>query len=78
MLLRVLWADELRQCCVEIGAPATSRATRSVMVKHLLSHLDGADLIGAACRRLRARDALWRADDPVGNEEALPLEEPKA
>lgn len=65
MLLRVLWAAELRQCCDEIGAPATARATRAVMVKRLLAHLDGDELIKAACRRLRGRDALWRADAPV-------------
>lgn len=70
MLLRVLWASELRQCCAEADAPVTARATRAVMVKRLLSHLDEPALINAACRRLRARDALWRADAPVRHEGA--------
>ena len=68
MLLRLLWAQELRICCDEVGSPVTTKATRAVMVNRLLSHLDVSTLIEVACRRLRARDALWRADAPVRDE----------
>lgn len=65
MTLRVLWAAELRICCDEAGVPATTRASRATLVKRLLAVLDGDGIIKAACARLRARDALWRADDPI-------------
>ena len=68
MLLRVLWASELRKSCAEAGHPMSARATRANMVKRLLAELDEPALIGAACRQLRGRDAMWRADAPIQNE----------
>lgn len=67
MTAKLLWAQELRICCEEAGLNPGSKATRPWMVNRLLANLSADELMAATCARLRARDALWRADDPIGD-----------
>jgi len=64
MVLRLLWADELRNACNALRFGAGPKATRKHCVDLLLEAKPD-DLMTAVCTQLRSRHALWRADPPV-------------
>lgn len=66
MMLEMLWAEELRSACTRLRIAAGSRSTRPWMISALLEKCSIDELQGAVCAELRSRDALWRADPPVG------------
>lgn len=70
-MAHVLWADELHSECRfhrlwQGGKPPTTRSA----VRLLVDALSRDELTRAVCRRLRARDAVWRADPPIPAEGA--------
>ncbi|MEM1153091.1 MAG: hypothetical protein AAGI44_03065 [Pseudomonadota bacterium] len=69
MMLRLMWAEEMRSLCDRVGLDVGARATRRHMETRLLSTLTPEEIKCGVCTDLRARDALWRADDPVPIEE---------
>ncbi len=54
-MLRLLWADELRQECRAAGLAVNSKTTGRDAALSLAHHLTGADLTRAVCRQLRQR-----------------------
>lgn len=72
MLLEMMWADELaamarRTAVMTIGSRTPVRAK---MIAALRQALGEDELLAACCHELRRRDALWRADPPVGDGKA--------
>lgn len=65
MMLEMLWAAELRAACASLRISISSGTTRPKCIAALLSGATTAELMAATCEQLRARDALWRADDPI-------------
>lgn len=68
MMLEMMWAEELANICnrtmvAQIGAKKPRRAK---MIEWLMATYTGAALLVECCTELRARQALWRADPPVG------------
>lgn len=68
LMLRMLWADEVKQACAALRVPWGKKSTRENCVKALLAVASPAELITQVCISLRGRDALWRADPPVTNQ----------
>ncbi len=64
-LLSLLWVAELRDEAHRHGVPCTAKSTHRHLVTALAERLSAAERIRAVCRQLRSRDALWRADPPV-------------
>lgn len=67
MMLEMLWAAELRNCCgrMNLDVDAKRKApTRPEMIRKLLE-FPTETLQREVCIELRSRDALWRADPPV-------------
>lgn len=69
MLLRMLWADELRAACAALRVSVGEKTVRKHCVSALLK-LPLNALMPAVCAQLRGRDALWRADAPVRDRSA--------
>ncbi len=67
MMLEMLWAEELRSACARLRIATGSRSTRPWMISELLEKCSIDELQGAVCAELRCRDALWRADPPMGD-----------
>jgi hypothetical protein len=65
MMLEMLWADELRRACHALKISATATTTRPRCIASLLQLAKPEELLAATCQQLRARDAVWRADDPI-------------
>lgn len=65
MMLEMLWAEELRNACHSLRISVTSATTRPKCIAAILAAATSEEIIAATCRQLRARDALWRADEPV-------------
>lgn len=67
MMLEMLWAAELRGCCLRLNIDVAAKRkapTRPEMIRKLLE-LSVETLQREVCTELRARDALWRADAPI-------------
>lgn len=65
MMLEMLWRSELASACTKTRCHTVSaKTTRPHMIKALLA-LPVDELQREACRVLRGRDALWRADAPL-------------
>jgi hypothetical protein len=65
MMLEMLWAEELRNACHSLRISVHSSTTRPKCIAALLEKAATTELIAATCRQLRARNALWRADQPI-------------
>jgi hypothetical protein len=65
MMLEMLWAEELRSACHTLKISVTATTTRPRCIAALLELAKPEELIAVTCQQLRARDALWRADDPI-------------
>lgn len=65
MMLEMLWADELRAACGSLKISVSATVTRPRAIAALLEQATADELMTAVCRELRARDAVWRADDPI-------------
>ena len=70
MMLEMLWRDELFGACQRLSIALSKKPTRPEMIKNLLD-LPLETLQREVCTQLRGRDALWRADPPVGDFLAL-------
>lgn len=66
MTLRLLWAAEVRAALCVLGNPVTAKATRRGCLKRLAEIVTPETVVGIVSAQLRARDALWRADPPIG------------
>lgn len=65
MMLEILWRDELAAVCQRTRCYAVSaKSTRASMIKALLA-LPTDELQRETCTELRAREALWRADQAI-------------
>jgi hypothetical protein len=65
MMLEMLWAEELRNACHSLRISVTSNTTRPKCIAAILDQAGPEQIISATCRQLRARDAMWRADQPI-------------
>lgn len=67
LMLEMLWRDELASACgrTRVLQPKASTA-RAPMIAALEAVLTPDELQAEVCTELRAREALWRADDPIG------------
>ena len=65
LMLEMCWADELVGICDRTMTSRGKKPTRPTMIKALLD-LPFAQLQAEVCTALRGRDALWRADSPIG------------
>lgn len=65
MMLRMLWAAEIRDACAKLKVAYGAKTTREHCVRAIMSTVEPHEIIGAVCTQLRARDAVWRADPPV-------------
>ncbi len=65
MMLEMLWAEELRNACAHLRIPVAATMTRPKCISLILEKASAAEIIAATCAQLRARDAVWRADDPI-------------
>ncbi|WP_157014882.1 NERD domain-containing protein [Mesorhizobium xinjiangense] len=54
-MLRMLWAEELREECGRHRIPANSRSTRHFMIQQMVWLMTGREICEAVCRQLRAR-----------------------
>lgn len=63
-LLRMLWADELREECARHRVSCNNRSTRPDMITDMIWHMTGREICMAVCRQLRAR-SFAAADPPV-------------
>jgi hypothetical protein len=65
MMLEMLWAEELRNACSHLRMPVGATMSRPKCISLILEKASTAEIIAATCAQLRARDAVWRADDPI-------------
>lgn len=65
MMLRVLWRQEVFAAADRMRIARTSKSTRERVVKAILEKCSPKEILEQVCIELRARDALWRADQPV-------------
>lgn len=65
MMLEMLWAEELRNACHSLRISVTSATTRPKCISAVLATATAEEIVSATCGQLRARDALWRADQPI-------------
>lgn len=63
-MLRMLWADELRQECLRHDIEVKSRATRATMINNMVWNMTGKQVVEAVCRQLRSRP-FNEADDAI-------------
>ncbi|TQX91294.1 hypothetical protein EQW76_00715 [Rhizobium sp. rho-13.1] len=70
MMLEMLWAEELRASCHMLKISVTSATTRPKAIACLLEFATPQELMAVTCAQLRARDAIWRADNPIAVERA--------
>jgi len=68
--LEMLWAEELRSVCERQRISVSTRSTRPYMIANILEVLTPSEIQAAICIELRARQALWRADDALGKDDA--------
>lgn len=66
MMLEMLWRDELHAACNRLRIALSKKPTRPEMIRKLMEQCGAAELQREVCTELRSRDALWRADPPVG------------
>lgn len=67
-LLELLWAEELRVLCRELGHTVTNKATREHTKRLLAWECSGRDVTRGVCRALRCR-SFARADEPIKEQE---------
>lgn len=65
MMLEMLWAEELRNACHALRISVLASTTRPKCISAILASATTEEIIAATCQQLRARDALWRADQPI-------------
>ncbi|WP_331373792.1 NERD domain-containing protein [Sinorhizobium chiapasense] len=63
-MLEMLWAEELRTECWVHRISATQRSTRPDMIRDMVWHMTGREIVHAVCRQLRAR-SFAEADPPI-------------
>jgi hypothetical protein len=66
MMLEMLWRDELHTVCGRLRIALSKKPTRPEMIRNLTAQCGVAELQREVCTELRCRDALWRADPPIG------------
>lgn len=66
MMLEMLWRDELVAACGRLRIALSKKPTRPEMIRKLMEQCGVAELQREVCTELRSRDALWRADPPIG------------
>jgi hypothetical protein len=65
LMLEMLWRDELAAVCIRTRRYSVSpKSTRPAMIKALLA-APIEEIQREVCTELRARVALWRADEPI-------------
>lgn len=65
VMLEMCWRDELAWICGETRTSVGKKATRGSMIAALMD-LPADQLQRQVCAALRGRDAIWRADEPIG------------
>lgn len=67
-LLSLCWVAELHLECERAGLWQSKRPPTHTKLVQMMQKLSPEEQLKVVCRRLRGRDALWRADPPIRSE----------